>query len=114
MTSQSSAQRSRREALLRQIDKLAQQAIFGSLTETYRTCGNRGCRCHREGAKHGPHLAISYRSEGKTVGYHVPEAARDSVRAGVEAWHALQDCLRELAEMNKECILAEAREKAGR
>lgn len=113
MASQSNAQRSRRETLLKQINELAQKAIFGSLAETYRTCGNPGCRCHREGIKHGPHLSISYRSEGRTVGYHVPAAARDHVRAGVEAWHLLQECLRELADMNKECILAEAKKGAG-
>jgi hypothetical protein len=114
MGNRPSERRSRREALLRRIDELAQQAIFGTLTETYRTCGNLGCHCHREGAKHGPHLAISYRSEGKTAGYHVPAAAQEQVRAGVDAWHALQDCLREMAEMNKDCILTEARKKAGR
>jgi hypothetical protein len=107
-----SAQRSRRETLLTRIGELAEQAIFGSLAESYRTCGNPGCRCHRGGAKHGPYLAVTCRSGGKTIGYHVPAAAREEVRAGVEAWHAVQECLRELAEMNKERLLATAKEKA--
>ncbi len=35
MGSKPSEQRRRREALLRRIDELAKQAIFGTLTETY-------------------------------------------------------------------------------
>jgi hypothetical protein len=97
---------------LKRIAELADKAIFGSLSQTCRTCGNPGCRCHHGGPKHGPHLSISYRSEGKTTGFHVPAMAQDQVKAGVEAWHALQDCLRELADINAECTLAEARRRA--
>jgi hypothetical protein len=109
-----SVQRSRRAALLKRIGELAEQMIFGSLAESYRTCGNPGCRCHHGGAKHGPYLAVTSRSGGKTAGYHVPAAASEEVRAGVEAWHAVQDCLRELAEMNKDSILSRAKQKADR
>ena len=112
MANRPSARRERREALLRRIGELAGRAIFGSLSETYRTCGNPGCRCHRGGPKHGPHLSVSYRSDGKTTGFHVPITAREQVRAGVAAWHALQNHLRELADMNKERLLTEARKKA--
>ena len=109
MTPKPSARRSRREVLLSRVAELAEKAIFGSISQTFRTCGNPSCRCHRGGPKHGPHLSISYRSDGKTTGYHIPVAAEDQVRAGVEAWHALQDCLRELADMNSECVLAAAK-----
>jgi hypothetical protein len=108
-----SAQRSRREeALVRRIGELAHQVLFGSLAESYRTCGNPGCRCHHGGAKHGPYLAVTWRSDGKTAGYHVPAAAREEVRAGVAAWHEVQGCLRELAELNKERLLTRAKKKA--
>jgi hypothetical protein len=36
-----------RRQLLREIERLAQVAIFGTLSETYRTCGHAGC--HRPG-----------------------------------------------------------------
>lgn len=100
----------RTKKLLRDIDRLAQVAIFGTVSETYRTCGNKGCRCHSSGPKHGPHLYVSYRgSEGKTTGYYVPKAAHDPVHEGVSAWHELQERLRQLAELNKDAILKEAR-----
>jgi hypothetical protein len=86
-----------------QIRQLAQTAIYGSLSETYRRCGNPDCRCHHGRPKHGPHLYISYRGEnGKTSGYYVPQHAQTQIREGVEAWSQLQDRLRELAAFNKE------------
>ena len=101
----------RRERLRRELERLAQKAIFGTISQTYRTCGNKGCRCRGEGPKHGPHLYVSYRGpEGKTTGYYVPKAAQESVRDGVEAWHELQEQLRQLAELNKDTVLERARQ----
>jgi len=95
-----------RQELLRQISQLAQAAIYGSLSETYRRCGNPGCRCHHDGPKHGPHLYLSYRGEnGKTTGYYVPHHAETQIRQGVEAWSQLQNRLRELAALNKERLI---------
>ena len=101
----------RRRKLLSEIERLARVAVFGALSETYRTCGQPGCHCHQGGPKHGPHLYISYRGEkGKTTGYYVPKGAEEATRGGVAAWQELQECLRELAEMNKERNLRRARE----
>jgi hypothetical protein len=92
--------------LLRQIRQLAQAAIYGSLSETYRRCGNPDCRCHHGGPKHGPNLYISYRGKtGKTTGYYIPHHAETQIRQGVEAWSQLQDRLRELAALNKERLI---------
>ena len=101
----------RRSKLLAEIARLVDVAIFGSISETYRTCGNAGCRCHGEGPKHGPHLYVSFRGDGKTTGYYVPKAAHDDIHRGVEAWQTLQQRLRELAELNKDDALERAREK---
>lgn len=100
------------QQLLRQIRQLAQGAIYGSLSETYRRCGNPDCRCHHGGPKHGPHLYISYRGKsGKTTGYYVPHYAEAQVRQGVQAWSQLQDRLRELAALNKERFIPTTKTK---
>ena len=105
----------RRQVLLRELAQLADRAIFGTLSETYRTCGQPTCRCHHGGAKHGPHLYVSYRGdEGKTTGYYVPKAAAERIRGGVLARRTLQEHLRELAEMNKDEILSQARRRKTR
>ena len=94
-----------------EIVRWAEVAVFGTRSETYRTCGRAGCHCPRGGPKHGPHLNISYRGEkGKTTGYYVPQGAEEATREGVAAWQRLQVCLRELAELNKERNLRRARE----
>lgn len=105
----------RQQKLLSAIERLAQVVVFGTLSETYRTCGQPGCHCHQGGPKHGPHLYISYRGEkGKTTGYYVPKGAEEATREGVAAGQKLQECLRELAEINKDRNLRLAREGHGR
>ena len=106
-------QAERRRKLLVEIQRLAELAIFGTLSTTYRTCGHPGCHCQGSGPKHGPHLNVSYRGDGgKTTGYYVPQAAQRATRQGVAAWEKLQKRLRQLAELNKQHILQQAR--AGR
>jgi hypothetical protein len=95
-----------RDALLRQLGRFARRALFGSLSETYRTCGRPGCRCH-EGHKHGPHLYVSYRGpEGTTTGYYVPQHLAEAMRQGVAAWEEMQRVLRQLAELNRQRLWA--------
>jgi cytochrome c2 len=111
MTPRATTQRDRRAELLAEIGRLAEVAIFGTLSETYRRCGSVGCHCQGRGPKHGPHLHVSYRSAvGKTTGYYVPKAAQEKVRAGVAAWQTLQERLRDLAELTKEHVLQRAKE----
>jgi hypothetical protein len=92
----------KRGALLRELDRLGRRMLFGTVSETYRTCGQSTCACHHGGSKHGPHLQVSYRGEtGKTTGYHVPQALADTVRAGVTAWQRFQQVARTLADLNR-------------
>jgi hypothetical protein len=104
---------SRREKLLTEIQHLARVAIVGSLSETFRTCGNASCRCHTTGPKHGPHTYVSYRSSEtrKTAGYYVPADAVDAVRNGIAAWKTVQLRIKELAELNQQRALSRGRVK---
>lgn len=97
--------------LLEEVTRLASQAVFGTASQSYRCCGNPGCRCHGAGPKHGPHLYVSYRGEaGKTTGYYVPKAAHHEIRQGISAWQRLQQRLRQVAELNAQRALDRARE----
>lgn len=110
MGKQTTTRRSRRERIVEAICRLASEVVFGTASESYRTCGNAACRCHGEGPKHGPHLYVSYRGgAGKTTGYYVPKAAHEDIRRGIESWRQIQELLRELAEINKDEILERAR-----
>jgi hypothetical protein len=102
----------RREELLLEIQRLARRALVGTISETYRTCGTPGCRCHHGGPKHGPHLHVSYRGpKGKTTGYYVPKSIHEEVRAGIAAWTQLQDRLRQVAQLNRERLDTRTRRK---
>jgi hypothetical protein len=105
----------KRASLLRELERLGRRMIFGTLSETLRTCGQPTCRCHHGGPKHGPHLQISYRGEtGKTTGAHVPAAIAARVRDGVAAWQRFQAAARELADLNRDAAWAVHRKATGR
>jgi len=102
-----------REDLLRRISRLARRSLFGTLSETYRTCGRPGCRCHQR-HRHGPHLYVSFRGPDGTTGYYVPQALAEGMRQGVAAWQELQGVLRELAELNRQRLWARKATRAAR
>jgi hypothetical protein len=105
----------KRAALQRELQQLSRRMIFGTLSETRRTCGQPTCRCHHGGPKHGPHLQISYRGgAGKTTGAHVPAAIAERVRDGVAAWQRFQVVARELADLKREAAWAVHRKAADR
>lgn len=93
----------KRKQLLRQLGQLAPHILFGTLSETYRTCGQPTCRCRQGGPRHGPHLHVSYRGdEGKTSGYYVPRVLEEPVRGGIVAWQRFLAVARRLAELNRD------------
>jgi hypothetical protein len=105
----------KRARLLRELQGLGRRVIFGAVSETSRTCGQPGCRCHHGGPKHGPHLQVSYRGPGgKTTGYHVPAALAPAMREGVAAWQRLLEVARELAELNREQLWAAHHKRSAR
>lgn len=92
----------RRDKAVAKLLELAPQMLQGSASETYRTCGNKNCRCHSTGPKHGPHMYVNYKGdEGRSTGYYVPKALHDQVRQGLEAWRAFQTLAKEVALLNK-------------
>jgi Family of unknown function (DUF6788) len=79
---------------------LANKMLFGTLSETFRTCGKPECVCHK-GQRHGPYLHVSYRESGRTRGYYVPAAREQQVREGIAAWQRFQQLALQMAEDNR-------------
>src|SRR5713226_1949113 len=95
-----------RAALLRRLNRLAPRIVFGTLAETYRRCGRAGCHC-ADGPKHGPHLSLSFRGpDGRTHAFYVPQALQTAVRAGVAAWHDVQQIVRALGDRHRRQLWA--------
>jgi hypothetical protein len=98
----------RRDKAVERLHELAPKLLFGSASETYRTCGRPNCRCHTTGPKHGPHMYVNYKGEsGRTTGYYVPKAFQEQVREGLAAWRELQVVAKEIAQLNKELLDAQ-------
>lgn len=95
----------RSDALARLL-QLAESMVQGSISETTRTCGRPGCRCHR-GERHGPHTYITFRAaDGRSAALYVPEAVRDGVREATDAWREFWDVAGTLAAENRAKLLA--------
>jgi hypothetical protein len=95
----------KREQLIKRLVDLAPNMLVGSLTETYRTCGNPRCRCHTTGPKHGPHCYVSYKGEsGRTTGYYVPKALQEKVKSNMAAWKEFHEVAKEITHLNKQIM----------
>lgn len=95
----------RRERKLTRLHELAEKMLVGSASETYRTCGTPTCHCHTTGPKHGPHVYVNYKGEnGRTTGYYVPQALRETVRDGLASWKEFQALAKEIGHLNKEIM----------
>lgn len=88
---------------LRQLLAAAATMVQGGLSETTRTCGNPGCGCHRDARRrHGPHLYLTYRSDGKSRALYVPAAHAAAARQAQTAGKEFGEIASALAAENRE------------
>jgi len=93
----------RRPQLLQQLLKTAKLMVQGGLSETTRRCGNRNCICHRDPShRHGPHLYLTYRSEGKNRALYVPAEQAEHMRRAHAAWKEFWELACAIAAENRE------------
>lgn len=98
----------RRDKVLAKLHELGKSMLIGTVSETYRTCGNPKCWCHTTGPKHGPHQYVSYKGEnGKTTGYYVRKALKERVLGGLDAWKEFQTLAKQVADLNQQIMEAE-------
>ncbi len=76
--------------------------VQGGLSETTRTCGNTNCACHRDPSRrHGPHLYLTFRREGKSSSLYVPPKHAAAVKEAQAAWARFWELGCELASLNR-------------
>jgi Family of unknown function (DUF6788) len=105
-----------RQILLRKLLRAAGRMIQGGLSETTRRCGNTACACHRDPARrHGPHLYITYQSEGKNRALYVPARYAQRARVAQQAWREFWETGCALAALNREQLRQQwARERGAK
>lgn len=93
----------RKKILVRKLNQLAQVMVQGGLSETTRQCGNPGCICYRDPSqRHGPHLYLTYRSEGKSRALYVPTEHAEEARRAQAAWKKFWEVACAVAAENRE------------
>jgi hypothetical protein len=89
--------------LRRRLLKAAEIMVQGGLSETTRRCGNPGCICHRDPSqRHGPHLYLTYQSEGKNRALYVPAKHAEDARQAHAAWKEFWELACAIAAENRE------------
>lgn len=92
-----------KRALLRKLLRAADRMVQGGLSETTRQCGKPTCACaHDRKQRHGPHLYLTYRSEGKNRALYVPAEHAEQVRRAHAAWAEFWETATALAALNRE------------
>jgi hypothetical protein len=78
--------------------------LRGSLSQSFKRCGKRPCRCVL-GQQHGPYWRLYWRESGRKRKRYVRPGDLANVRAAIELWRKLHPPLRsfrdELAELRK-------------
>jgi len=78
-----------RRKLLGQIERLAEIAVFGTLSGNLpHLVAAKVAIVRGDGPKHGPHLncELPPARRARTTGYYVPKGAEEATREGVAAW----------------------------
>ena len=99
------ALRQRKGFLLRQLEVPA-DLLRASVVERFSTCGKARCHCHHGGGKHGPfHYLTQCLAVGQMNKFLLKTAAQlQAARAGAAHFHALQEQLEELSQINAELL----------
>lgn len=92
-----------KKEILRKLLRAAACMVQGGLSETTRRCGKPNCACARDPKqRHGPHLYVTYRSQGKSRGLYVPAERAGEARRAHAAWAEFWEAACALAARNRE------------
>ena len=99
---------SKRRVLLEQVSEIGDMRR-GSITETYRACGKKGCCCNEADHQgHGPYFAYTRKVEGKTKSLQLRVGPRLlKIEREVEAYRRFRHLSEELLAVNE--AICEAR-----
>ena len=93
---------SREDALIQKLLQAAQSMVQGGLSETTRPCGVSTCICHQDPARrHGPHLYLTFRKDGKSCAMYVPPEHAAAARQAQADWARFWEIGCAISEINR-------------
>jgi hypothetical protein len=95
-----------KDAVLAEIQQTTESMIQGSLTELTRKCGDPSCACATDPARrHGPHLYLMFRAQGKTHTVYVLPEQGEAIKQGHRAWLRFHELGAQLGADNRQRFL---------
>lgn len=91
-----------RNEMFKQILSLS-KVIRGTFFQRYSTCTRPNCSCHK-GERHGPRSYVAITMDKKQRQYYVPNEQVESVREGIEQFHAMMNLMDEITKINIELM----------
>ena len=85
------------------------QFIVGSLVESKRKCGNKNCRCAKNGELHEAHI-LTKRKNGKTKTIYVPVDMVAEIERWSREYGKVKELIREIDQLS-ERVIAAAKER---
>ena len=98
------ALRQRRQALVRQLERLEPFILRGSLIERFKRCGKPGCKC-AQGLGHGPkyYLSVSQPGARPEMDY-VPVEHSQQVSEYLHNFQQVRQLLEQICNLNRELL----------
>jgi hypothetical protein len=92
----------KRDSLLKKMAEIG-PFVDGSMVKVKRTCGNKNCKCIREGKKHESYY-LHYKVAGKTRAVYIPVDIEKEVREWSNNYKKLKRLISEVSRADKEII----------
>lgn len=73
--------------------------LKGNIVIIKRVCGNKNCKCIREGKKHES-MYIAKKQNNTTKMIYIPKKLEDEVAAKVVAYHKIKELVDKISELN--------------
>lgn len=73
--------------------------LKGNTVTMKRVCGNKNCRCAKEGKKHVS-MYIGKKENNTTKMIYVPKKLEEEVSSKVKAYHKIKDLIDKISELN--------------
>ena len=98
------ALRQRRQALIKQLERLEPFILRGSLIERFKRCGKPGCKC-AQGPGHGPkyYLSVSQPGARPEMDY-VPVEHSQQVSEYLHNFQQVRQLLEQICNLNRELL----------
>jgi len=103
----------REKDLLSRLSKIINYSeyIHANLTIAKRTCGNKNCRCIREGKKHVSLYLTTTRKDGKRKSIYIPKRLEERAREYTQRYFKIKEDLEKISDINLARLLEEKDKK---